>query len=149
MTNIKNTSCKTYATMYKSATSNQRKSIVDMRDKDTRVLREGGFQVSKECVRFLKSNDTSDTKVQDRCIAIMQANFSAQKKNAKERYIRLSKSISKLPPIDHAVKVKKRANGKFVLQIPCDPSYTRRKSTGGARVPSAVSTWWKDVATVY
>ncbi len=79
----------------------------------------------------------------------MQANFSTTKKNAKERYIRLSKSISKLPPIDHAVKIKKRANGKFVLQIPCDPSYTRCSSTKTSEAICGIDPGGRTFATVY
>ncbi len=149
MTDIKKTSCKTYATMHKSARSNQKKSQVSLRDKDMRALREGSFQVSKEYVRFLKSTDTGDTKVRDRCIVLMANNFSTHKKNAKERYLRLSKHIRKLPPFDHAVKVKKRANGKFVLQIPCDPSYTRRSSTKTPDSICGIDPGGRTFATVY
>ncbi len=122
---------------------------MSLRDKDTRVLREGSFQVSKNYVRFLKSKDTSDAKLRDRSIAIMPANFSSTLKNVNERYLRLSKSITKLPPIDHAVKIKKRVNGKFVLQIPCDPSYTRRVSTEEPDAICGIDPGGRTFATVY
>ncbi|MES9879330.1 MAG: hypothetical protein ABW185_00420 [Sedimenticola sp.] len=76
----------------------------------------------------MTAKDTSDAKLRDRSVALMADSFSTQKNNVTARYIRLSKSINKLPPIDHAVKIKKRADGMFVLQIPCDSSYTRRVS---------------------
>jgi len=40
----------------------------------------------------------------------------------------LSNNVDKIPPIDHYVKIVKRANGQIVLQIPCDPSYTRNNT---------------------
>ena len=42
--------------------------------------------------------------------------------------MRLSKPIGKLPPINHDVRITKRVNGKFILQIPCDPMYTRKQT---------------------
>ena len=44
-------------------------------------------------------------------------------------YLKMSKNARKLPPLHHHCDVifKKRPNNKFVLCIPCDPKYTRRK----------------------
>ncbi len=104
-----------------------------------RVLREGSFQVSKDYVRFLKSTDTGDTKVRERSVALMADNFSPTKKNIRERYIRLSKSITKLPPIDHAVKVK---NGLTESLFSRSLAILRIQDVHRRRrlIPSAVST---------
>ena len=53
MTNIKGTSCKNYATMYKSRNLIRKKVKVILKDKDIQFLREGSFQIPKDCVRFL------------------------------------------------------------------------------------------------
>ena len=127
MSSIKNTSCKNYATMYKSTQTNQKKKKVALKDKDIQFLREGSFQVPKLFVRFLNEKDTDNEQIRSRSISIMAANFSSTRRNVKERYLKLSKPVSKLPPINHDVRIKKRVNGKFVLQIPCDPIYTRKQ----------------------
>ena len=126
MSMIKGTSCKNYTTMYKSTQTNQKKKKVVLRDKDIQFLREGSFQVPKMCVRFLKEKDTNNANILSRSIAIMATNFGS-KKNIKEKFLKLSKPVSKLPPINHDVRIKKRVNGKFILQIPCDPMYTRKQ----------------------
>ena len=126
MTTIKNTSCKNYATMYKATQTSQKKKKVILRDKDIQFLREGSFQVPKLYVRFLKEKDTDNVNIRSRSIAIMTTNFGS-KKNIKEKFLKLSKPVTKLPPINHDVRIKKRVNGKFVLQIPCDPTYTRKQ----------------------
>ena len=127
MTCIKNTSCKNYATMYKSTQTNQKKVKVALKDKDIKFLREGSFQIPKDYVRFLTEKDTDNVNIRSRSIAIMTTNFGS-KKNIKEKFLKLSKPIGKLPPINHDVRITKRVNGKFILQIHCDPMFTRKQT---------------------
>ena len=127
MSMIKNTSCKNYGTMYKSTQTKQKKKKVILKDKDIQFLREGSFQVPKKNVNLLTEQMCADANIRPRLISIMADNFSASRQNVKERFLKLSKSTSKIPPINHDVRIKKRVNGKFVLQIPCDPIYTRKQ----------------------
>ncbi|XP_045186055.2 uncharacterized protein LOC123544064 [Mercenaria mercenaria] len=126
MSGIKTTACKNFCTMYKSAQTNQKKTKVDLRNKDTAMLREGSFEVQSKYVRLLTEKDIPDERIRQSRIALMPDNFSKSKKDWKERFLRLSKKVSKLPPLSHDMKVCKRPDGKFILQIPCDPICTRQ-----------------------
>lgn len=127
MSAVKTTACKNFCTMYKSAQSNQKKTAVTLKDKDITKLREGSFAVQHLFARLLTEKDVSNERARQYGIALMPANFSKSRKDQTERFLRLSKPVSKLPPLSHDMKVCKRANGKFVLQIPCDPVCTRRR----------------------
>ena len=126
MTTIKTTACKNFSAMYKSAQTNQKKSRVDLKNKDTTILREGSFEIQRLFVRLLTTKDITNERFLQSRIALMPANFSISKKDYNERFLKISKNVSKLPPLSHDMKISKRANGKFVLHIPCDPVYTRK-----------------------
>ena len=125
MSCIKLTACKNFCTMYKSARTNQKKSKVDLKNKDTTILREGSFEVQQMYVRLLTKKDISNERLRQSRIALMPANFSKYQKDWNERFLRLSKNVTRIPPLSRDMKICKRANGKFVLQIPCDPICTR------------------------
>lgn len=84
------------------------------------MLREGSFDVQNMFVRLLTEKDISDKRTREMRIALMPANFSNSKKDWKERFLRLSKNVSKLQPLSHDMKIRKQPDGKFVLQIPYD-----------------------------
>ena len=60
MTTIKLTACQTFCTMYKSTQTNQKKSRVILKDKDTNILRDGSVEVQKHNVRFLTEKDNTN-----------------------------------------------------------------------------------------
>jgi len=61
------------------------------------------------------------------CIIPDTLSASSTKKNNRDRYITIAKPVATLPPFDHDITITKRANGKFVLNIPCSVDYTRRR----------------------
>jgi putative transposase len=106
------------------------KSEVELQERPT-IIREGSFKVSKRSVRLLTENDTDDSEFRGKHIAIMVERFLLQdRETPKEfKFIKLSKNVDRLPPIETDLKIEKRLNGKFVLHIPCDSKYTRRSFT--------------------
>lgn len=149
MTGIKGTACKNFCTMYKSARSNQKKSKVTLKNKDTTVLREGSFEVQQLFVRLLTEKDISGERTRRNRIALMSNNFSNSKKDWKERFLRLSKPVSKLPPLSRDMKVCKRANGKFVLMVPCDPISTRQIQVHTSNSICSIDPGGRTFATCY
>jgi transposase len=130
MTNIKLTSCKNYCMMHKATRNRMKKQNVELKDKSLSTL-EGSFQIPHKYIRLLTERDSEDVAFQKKHIAIMKYNFLIpnQRTPKNEKFIKLSKNVDRLPPIEHDVRITKRANGKFVLQIPCDSKYTRQHST--------------------
>ncbi|XP_045183411.2 uncharacterized protein LOC123541854 [Mercenaria mercenaria] len=132
MTKIRDAACKDFCTMYKSALTNQRKKkkyikTVSLKDKDDMNPSHGAFEIQKALIRKLKETDSDDYDILNNCLSVMADNFTMRRKDVRNRFLRLSKPVSKLPPLEHAVKIVKTAKGKFVLHIPCDPTYTRSK----------------------
>ncbi|KAH3839068.1 hypothetical protein DPMN_112490 [Dreissena polymorpha] len=66
--------------------------------------------------------------MQNRYICMIPDNVE-KRSNLKERFLKLAKRITNIPPIDHGVKIIKRADGTFIMNIPCDPKYTRRNAS--------------------
>ena len=64
-------------------------------------------------------------------------------------YLKMSKNARKLPPLHRDVIVKKRPNNKFVLCIPCDPKYTRRKRKFDPDAMCSIDPGARTFATVY
>ncbi len=100
------------------------------------------------CVRRLTEKDTSDKDLIAKCLCIMGDNFNKRRSN-KDRFIRLSKATSKLPPFEHAVSITRRANGKYILHIPCDPKYTRRDQPDRKNAMCGIDPGGRTFATVY
>jgi len=127
MSTIKLTSCKNFCTSYKSAKSLKSKL---KRPMSVSNIVQGSFCVQKVLLRHLSGKDvsTNNANMQNQYICMMPDNFE-KRFNPKERFLKLAKRITKIPPIDHDVKIVKRANGTFVLNIPCDPTYTRRNTS--------------------
>jgi IS605 OrfB family transposase len=127
MTNVKYTSCKNFHTSYKSAKSLKSKL---KRPMPVSNIVQGSFCVPKKYIRHLSDKDVSNdnTQMQNRYICMMPDNFGKRSK-PNERFIKLAKPITKIPPIDHDVKIVKRADGMFLMNIPCDPTYTRRNTS--------------------
>jgi IS605 OrfB family transposase len=149
MTTIKLTACKNFSAMYKSAQTNQKKSRVDLRNKDTTILREGSFEVPRLYVRLLTSKDNINERFRQSRIAMMPDNFSKSRKDCKERFLRISKDVSKLPPLSYDMKISKRANGKFVLHIPCDPICTRQIHVNSTDSICSIDPGGRTFATCY
>ena len=127
MTSVKGTSCKNFCTSYKSAKSlksNLKRSM------PVSNIVQGSFCVPKLFIRHLSDKDVSidNTQMQSRYICMIPDNFGKRSK-PKERFLKLAKPITKIPPIDHDVKIVKRADGMFIMNIPCDPKYTRRNAS--------------------
>lgn len=62
----------------------------------------------------------------------------------------LTKSVRKLPPFDHDMRIIKRADGYFILCIPCKPEYTRRKfNKEGQNGVCGVDPGGRTMATIY
>ncbi|KAH3739195.1 hypothetical protein DPMN_045842 [Dreissena polymorpha] len=127
MTSVKGTSCKNFSTSYKSATSLKLKQ---KRPMSVSNIFQGSFCVPKKFIRHLSGSDVSidNTNMQNRYICMMPDNFE-KRSNPKERFLKIAKPITKIPPIDHDVKIVKRADGTFIMKIPCDPKYTRRNAS--------------------
>ena len=128
MSSIKLTSCKNFCTSYKSAKTLKAKQMRPMNVEDN--IQNGSIGIQKQYVRHLVEKDHAAVVdfPSQKYLCIMPDNF-ANRNTPNQRFIKISKSVHKIPPIDHDVKIVKRANGKFVLNIPCDPKYTRRDSS--------------------
>ncbi|KAH3850879.1 hypothetical protein DPMN_093354 [Dreissena polymorpha] len=127
MTSVKTTSCKNFYTSYKAAKSLKSKL---KRPMSVSNIVQGSFCVPKLFIRNLSSKDVSIDNINmlNRYICMIPENFEKRSK-PKERFLKLAKPITKIPPFDHDVKIVKRANGTFVMNIPCDPKYTRRNAS--------------------
>ncbi|KAH3753320.1 hypothetical protein DPMN_187955 [Dreissena polymorpha] len=127
MTSVKTTSCKNFYTSYKAAKSLKSKL---KRPMSVSNIVQGSFCVPKLFVRNLSSKDVSIDNINmlNRYICMIPENFEKRSK-PKERFLKLAKPITKIPPFDHDVKIVKRADGMFILNIPCDPKYTRRNAS--------------------
>ncbi|KAH3690924.1 hypothetical protein DPMN_192748 [Dreissena polymorpha] len=127
MTSVKTTSCKNFYTSYKAAKSLKSKL---KRPMSVSNIVQGSFCVPKLFIRNLSSKDVSIDNINmlNRYICMIPENFEKRSK-PKERFLKLAKPITKIPPFDHDVKIVKRADGMFILNIPCDPKYTRRNAS--------------------
>ncbi len=128
-TSITRCRCKHFCTMHKATRRSLKRTNVELNYKDMSI-REGSFGVQKVSVGRLPEKDTSDKDIIAKCLCIMGDNFSNKRRRNRQRFIRLSKATSKLPPFEHDVTITRRANGKYILHIPCDPKYTRCDQSG-------------------
>jgi transposase len=83
---------------------------------------EGVFGVQKLFVKW----------VDERHLEIMPATIAGtrvKKGFERERKIRTNKMRHKVPPIEHDITIVKRPNGKYVMAIPCEPTWTRSART--------------------
>ncbi|KAH3717683.1 hypothetical protein DPMN_060478 [Dreissena polymorpha] len=127
MTSVKTTSCKNFYTSYKAAKSLKSKL---KRPMSVSNIVQGSFCVPKVLLRHLSGKDvsTDNSNMLNRYVCMMPDNFEKRSK-PKERFLKLAKRITNIPPINHDVNIVKRADGMFVLNIPCDPKYTRRNAS--------------------
>ncbi|AFU90098.1 putative methyltransferase [Abalone herpesvirus Victoria/AUS/2009] len=61
----------------------------------------------------------------------------------------LSRPVSRLPPLDHDMKIIKRPDKKFILCIPCKQSYTRKDFSATEKTFAAIDPGIRTFATVY
>lgn len=113
---VKVTACKKFCTSYKSAKARK----FALKTKRTDNIREGQIGIQKLYIRSMNDKDKC-TGSRAKHIVIMKGNFKAP--------IRVNKRVDKMPPFERDFKIVKRSNGKFVLQLPCDPIWTRRDSS--------------------
>ena len=118
MSTIKLTACKNFCSSFKSAEA--LKSSLTEKRADGECIREGQIEIQKRFVRQLRDKETCSGS-RNNHIVIMKDSFKSP--------LRISKKVHKIPPIDHDFKIVKRPDGRFVLQIPCNPKLTRRDSS--------------------
>ena len=125
-TTIRLTACKTFATHYRTAMA-KTKNKAKFKSKDIRNPIAGSFCVQKQYIRTTTEKDwkrDSKRRRQSNYISLLPTAFGPVS-NPSNRFLRLSKKVDRIPPIDHDVRVTLRPDGRFVLRIPCDSKYTR------------------------
>ena len=125
LTTVRLTACKTFVTHYKAA-KKKTKNRARFKTKEIDDPVEGSFCVQKLYTRPVKEKDFrhDPARWQQKYISLLPDAFG-RVANPTERYLLLSKSIDRIPPIDHDFWVTLRPDGRFVLRIPCDSKYTR------------------------
>ena len=140
MSTIKLTACKNFCTSYKSAKA--KKTTLTRKRVDGDCIREGQIEIQKPYIRQMKDKDKC-TGPRSKHIVLMKNNFKTP--------IRINRRADRIPPFNHDFKIVKRPNGKFVLQLPCDPNWTRRDSSGDSFEKSVcgIDPGGRTFATVY
>jgi hypothetical protein len=79
-------------------------------------------------LKHLHAHDQVKSTYLERRLSIMPESFGPKTTPAK-RFIRVSRRVSLLPPMEKYVIIAKVARGKYRMHIPCDPSSTRKPFT--------------------
>jgi hypothetical protein len=135
--------------------------IPDWNDMDSRVSC-GGFLVQKMYCRLVPEAQLKllgagafSTKKSISIIPTVMAGSANRPKtlrDAKERFVRLTRNVDTLPPFDHDLRIVKAGPGRFRLHIPCEVAWTRRckpKDETASEAVCAIDPGGRTFATVF